>query len=34
VEYFGYGTPSDFGFGDATGTVRVSFGIVYNIGKK
>ncbi|HTZ96329.1 MAG TPA: hypothetical protein VMB18_08035 [Terriglobales bacterium] len=34
VEYFGFGTPSDFGFGGATGTVRVSLGIVYRIGEK
>lgn len=34
VEYFGFGTPSDFGFGSATGTVRVSVGLVYRIARK
>jgi outer membrane immunogenic protein len=34
LEYFGFGTPSDFGFGDATGTIRVSLGLVYRIAKK
>jgi hypothetical protein len=34
VEYFGYGTPSEFGFGSATGTVRVSVDIGYRIPHK
>jgi hypothetical protein len=34
VEYFGFGLPSDFGFGNATGTVRVSVGLVYRIARK
>jgi len=34
VEYFGFGTVSDFGFGDATRTVRISLRIVLRIGEK
>lgn len=34
VEYFGFGAPSDFGFGNATGTARVSVGLVYRMEKR
>lgn len=34
LEYFGFGTPSDFGFGSSTRTVRVSVGFLYRIGRK
>lgn len=34
VEYSGFGPPSDFGFGSATGTVCVSVGFVYRIARK
>lgn len=34
IEYFGFGEPSDFGFGNATGTVRISLGLVYRFARK